>query len=55
MEVTEPWCTPDGCPASICGGPHTEVITGPGVAVIAPVGTDPELMAQYGARLTLTR
>jgi hypothetical protein len=38
------WCVPDGCPASICGGPHTEV-NGPGFAVIAPAGTDPEVLA----------
>jgi hypothetical protein len=43
--LATPWCGPDGCPASVCGGPHTEVILGPGVAVIAPPGTDPESMA----------
>jgi hypothetical protein len=25
LRATLNWCVPDGCPASVCGGPHAEV------------------------------
>jgi hypothetical protein len=25
LRATLNWCVPDGCPASVCGGPHIEV------------------------------
>lgn len=31
------WCYPDGCPASVCGGPHYEIQV-MGAAVIVPAG-----------------
>lgn len=39
------WCEPDGCPASICGGPHYEVKTSIGVEILRadqePIGALP--------------
>ncbi|HEY6493306.1 MAG TPA: hypothetical protein VIZ43_08545 [Trebonia sp.] len=28
------WCEPDNCPASICGGPHREVVTDLGTEIL---------------------
>ena len=50
--LATPWCEPDGCPASVCGGPHFRVEDPayPGeVVVIAPAGTSPaDLEAALG-------
>ena len=29
-----PWCGPDNCPATICGGPHREVETTIGTEIL---------------------
>ena len=38
-----PWCGPDNCPASICGGPHRQVGTSLGTEILRfdqePAGT----------------
>jgi hypothetical protein len=33
------WCEPDGCPASVCGGPHVQFTLPGGSVVIAKPGT----------------
>ena len=41
--LATPWCEPDGCPASVCGGPHTAILVrdaelGEVAEVIVPAG-----------------
>jgi hypothetical protein len=36
--LATPWCYPDGCPASVCGGPHTAILLPGGATVIVPPG-----------------
>ena len=33
----EDWCLADGCPSSICGGPHIKVTDAHGAEIVAPV------------------
>jgi hypothetical protein len=38
-----PWCYPDECPASICGGPHTAILIGDATIIAPPTATAAEI------------
>lgn len=48
----EGWCVPDGCPSTICGGPHVSITDADGASVIVPEGSSEAniLMAMNYAR-----